>query len=118
MLFFQFAYKIDKVQLTFLQMNSVKGYQNITYHCRNSVAYFDKSSNDYKKAVKFMANNDLELEADNDKFKYKVTEDSCMVRCNFYQLSKYSVIHIVYINVKYSNKKEGLKGQPCCCHLS
>jgi len=76
---FPFTYKADAVQLTFLQLLSKQAKQTITYHCKNSVAFFEKSSGSYDKALRFMAANDLELVANKPrKFRYDVTEDGCM----------------------------------------
>jgi len=78
---FPFTYKADRVQLTFLQLLSNEAYQNITYHCRNSVAYYDHSARNYKQAVKFMTSNDLELVAKKPvKFRYSVALDDCKYR--------------------------------------
>ena len=76
----QFTYKADRVQLTFLQLLSASAYQNITYHCRNSVAYYDKKAGNYKKSLLFMTSNDLELVAKRPvKFRYSVKLDECQV---------------------------------------
>ena len=75
----QFSYKVDKVQLTFLQLLSKEAYQNITYHCKNSAVYFDKASNSFNKAAKFQTYNDLELSPNRRKFRYHVALDECQV---------------------------------------
>lgn len=78
---FPFTYKADAVQLTFLQLLSSTARQTITYHCRNSIAFFEKSTGSYDKALRFMAANDLELVANKPKkFRYDVKEDGCMAR--------------------------------------
>jgi len=86
----QFTYKADKVQLTFLQLLSSGATQNITFHCRNTVAYFDKKQKTFAKAAIFRTYNDLELVAKkSSKFKYDVASDNCKV-CGFYsQPGKY-----------------------------
>ena len=77
---FQLTYKADSVQMTFLQLLSEQAYQNITYHCRNSVAYYDRQAANHDKALRFMANNDVELVADQPvKFRYSVKQDECQV---------------------------------------
>lgn len=80
---FPFTYKADKVQLTFLQLLSSGATQNITFHCRNTVAYFDKKQKTFAKAAIFRTYNDLELVAKkSSKFKYDVASDNCKNRQN------------------------------------
>ncbi len=86
----QFTYKVDRVQLTFLQLLSKEAYQNITYHCRNSVAYFDHASNGYHKAAKFQTYNDLELSPNRAKFRYSVKLDECQVNIAVFWFSPWT----------------------------
>jgi len=80
---FQFTYKSDSNQLTFLQLLSTHGGQNMTYHCRNSVATYDANERSYKKALKILGWNDIEINAQGKKrFKYEVTEDECKSRAD------------------------------------
>ena len=37
------------VQMTFLRLLSTEGSQNITYHCKNSIAYLDEAAGNLKK---------------------------------------------------------------------
>ena len=77
---FQFTYKSDSNQMTFLQLLSTHSQQNLTYHCRNSVAHYDAAERSHKKALKILGWNDIELNASGKKrFKYEVTEDECKV---------------------------------------
>lgn len=45
---FKINYKADSNQVGFLQLLSVKATQNITFHCRNTIAYFDKTKNNHR----------------------------------------------------------------------
>ena len=66
--------------MTFLQLLSTHGSQNMTYNCRNSVAHYVANERSHKKAVKILGWNDIELNALGKKrFKYEVTEDECKV---------------------------------------
>lgn len=77
------TYKSDSNQLGFLQLLSTAAQQNLTYHCKNSVAYHDAAKNTYRKAVKFLAYNDAEITArGNQRFRYDVLEDGCKHRKN------------------------------------
>lgn len=83
------TYKAESNQLTHLQMLSTHASQNITYHCKNSVGYFDAEKNNYRQAIKLLAWNDAELTAKNSQqLKYEVTEDGCKVNifCYFHFL--------------------------------
>lgn len=80
----QLTYKSDSNQLGFLQLLSTNAQQNLTYHCKNSVAYHDVAKNTYRKAIKFLAYNDAEITArGNARFRYEVLEDGCKVGCWF-----------------------------------
>lgn len=75
---FEFSYKSDKVQLKFLQLLSTDAVQNITYHCKNSIAYYDRKTKTHERAATFMTSNDLELVADKPiKARYTVLKDEC-----------------------------------------
>lgn len=74
------TYKAESNQLTHLQMLSTHASQNITYHCKKSVGYFDEEKNNYRRSVKLLAWNDAELTAKNSQqLRYEVTEDGCKV---------------------------------------
>lgn len=74
------TYKADSNQLTYLQMHSTHATQNVTYHCRNTVVYFDAERKNYRQAVKFLAWNDAELTAKHSQqLRYDVIEDGCQV---------------------------------------
>lgn len=86
----QFSYAQDgpaanaaSVQLTFLRLLSTEASQNITYHCKNSVAYMDQATGNLKKALLLQGSNDVEIRAEgNSRFTYGVLEDGCKVRTN------------------------------------
>lgn len=65
------------VQLKLLQLLSSQARQNITYHCRNSVAHRDTGGS-LKKALILQGSNGQELRAQgNPRLRYTVTEDGC-----------------------------------------
>lgn len=67
------------VQLKLLQLLSSQARQNITYHCRNSVAHRDTGGS-LKKALILQGSNGQELRAQgNPRLRYTVTEDGCSV---------------------------------------
>ena len=77
---FQFTYKADQIQLTFLQLLSSEATQEITYLCKNSVAYYDERRGNFNMAAKFMTHNDVELVAERPvKLRYDVSLDECRV---------------------------------------
>ena len=84
----QFSYGDDSlapntaaIQMTFLRLLSTEASQNLTYHCRNSVAYLDAATGNLKKAVLLQGSNDVEIRAEgNSRFTYSVMEDGCTVR--------------------------------------
>ncbi|KFP03285.1 hypothetical protein N300_13536, partial [Calypte anna] len=69
---------VSEVQLSFLRILSSRASQNITYHCKNSIAYLDHASGNVKKALKLMSSTESEIKAEgNSKFTYAVLEDGC-----------------------------------------
>lgn len=73
------------VQLAFLRLLSSRASQNITYHCKNSIAYMDHDSGNVKKALRLMGSNEGEFKAEgNSKFTYAVLEDGCTVSNNIF----------------------------------
>lgn len=75
------TYKADSNQIGFLQLLSSSANQNITYHCKDTIAYFDAEKKTYRKGVKLMGWNDAEiLPRGNQRFRYDVLEDECKVR--------------------------------------
>jgi len=79
----EFTYKIDRSQLTFLQLLSSEASQTITYHCKNSAAYFDASSHSFNNAAVFETNNDMRLSATGQlKQRYTVLSDDCQYKKN------------------------------------
>jgi len=66
------------VQLTFLRLLSNEASQNLTYHCKNSIAYMDQATGNLKKALLMQGSNDVEIRAEgNSRFTYSVLEDGC-----------------------------------------
>ncbi len=87
----QFGYGDDNlapntasIQMTFLRLLSTEASQNLTYHCKNSVAYMDEAAGNLKKALLLQGSNDVEIRAEgNSRFTYTVLEDGCKVRKHF-----------------------------------
>jgi hypothetical protein len=63
-------------QITFLRLLSSQARQMVTYHCKNSIAAFDKASRDYSKALKLLGSNGVEMTAEGSET-YEVLEDGC-----------------------------------------
>ena len=85
------------IQMTFLRLMSTEASQNITYHCKNSIAYMDASTSNLKKAVHLGGSNEIEIRAEgNSRFTYSVLEDGCTVR----KLSINNFMPILIINLQ------------------
>ena len=72
------------IQMTFMRLMSNQASQNITYHCKNSIAYMDSTTGNLKKALLLQGSNDVEIRAEgNSRFTYSVSEDGCTVRFHY-----------------------------------
>lgn len=77
------TYKTDNNQLHYLQMLSSSASQDVTYHCKKSVAYFDDEKKNYRKSIKMLTWNDAELTArGSHHLRYEVIEDGCKSKSN------------------------------------
>jgi len=74
----KFSYEASEVQLTFLRLLSTKAHQNVTYHCKNSVAVRSGASGTTEQALKLLTTSDVELSLDAPSLEqYEVIEDGC-----------------------------------------
>lgn len=78
--YLQISYKADSNQIGFLQLLSTSASQNLTYHCKHSIGYFDVVSKTFKKGLKLHGWNDADITArGNQKLRYTAIEDQCKV---------------------------------------
>ena len=76
-------YKADSNQLGFMQLLSTHATQNVTFHCKNTIAYFDAAKNNHRRGLKLMTWNDNELLPKGpQRLRYESTEDGCQHRSN------------------------------------
>lgn len=74
-------YKADGNQLGFLQLLSTHATQNITFHCKKTIAYFDNVKNNHRRGLKLMTWNDNELLPKGpQRLRYEAQEDGCQHR--------------------------------------
>ncbi|XP_065221011.1 collagen alpha-2(I) chain-like [Planococcus citri] len=80
---FKIAYKINDLQLTALQKLSILSTQNITYHCKNAIAYYDNASKNYEKSVKLLGWNDVEITPQSHpNLQFTSDQDGCQYKRN------------------------------------
>lgn len=78
---FKFTYEsLGPVQMTFLKLLSQEAYQNFTYTCLNSVAWFNNKTFKYDLAIKLRGENGQEFSY--EKIKPFIIEDGCKSRIN------------------------------------
>lgn len=78
---FKMHYKAHSNQITYLQLLSSHADQNLTYHCKNSVAYYDAEAKTHKQGLKLLAWNDAELlPKGNVRLRYEALIDDCQYR--------------------------------------
>jgi len=74
-------YKSDGNQMAFLQLLSTQATQNVTFHCKRTIAFFDKAKNNHARGIKLMTWSDNELTAKGpQRSTYNVIEDGCQYR--------------------------------------
>lgn len=75
------TYKADSNQMGFLQLSSAHATQNVTYHCKKSVGYFDAEKNTHRRGLKLLTWNDAELLPKGpERLRYEAIVDECQVR--------------------------------------
>lgn len=120
-----FAYAADATQITFLQLLSERAVQNITYHCRNSAAWYDQQTSDYSRGVKLLADNGVQMHArSSKKFKPTVVKDECMIKDGKWRKAIFEIdtpktqrlpLHDIAIYVTGDKREEfGLEVGPVC----
>lgn len=71
----------------------MRAVQNVTFHCRNTVGYFDPATKNYRHGIKLLAYNDAEiLPKANNRLRYKVLLDECQV-CSCFVLYPITLKH-------------------------
>jgi collagen type V/XI/XXIV/XXVII alpha len=68
---------LGSVQLTFLRLMSREAYQNFTYTCLNSAAWYDTTTASYASAIRLQGDNEEEFSVTNNK--PNVIMDGCKV---------------------------------------
>lgn len=122
---FQFTYKMDRVQLVFLQLLSAQAHQNITYHCKNSAAYYDARQQSYDSSVLLETSNDLELTAQGGKRRgYNVLVDECQYKADAWaktvlevrteKTQRLPIVDIAIRDAGSSEQEFGLEIGPVC----
>lgn len=113
-----------RVQMTFIRLLSKEASQTITYHCKNSVAFKDKTGN-LKKALILKASNDLELKADgNNRFRYTVLEDTCsqangnwgkaVFEYRTQKTARLPIVDVAPVDIGGANQEFGIDIGPVC----
>lgn len=70
---------VGSVQMTFLRLLSQEGYQNFTYTCMNSAAWYSAELDSMDRAIKFLGENDAEIGVDSGTLRPTVLSDGCQV---------------------------------------
>lgn len=110
--------------MTFIRLLSKEASQTITYHCKNSVAFKDKTGN-LKKALILKASNDLELKADgNNRFRYTVLEDTCsqangnwgkaVFEYRTQKTARLPIVDVAPVDIGGANQEFGIDIGPVC----
>jgi len=118
-------YEAAESQLTYLGHLSKAAYQTVTYHCKNSVAWLDASSNNHKKAMKFKGMNGQLFDSNSAKrFQPRKVEDGCSTRNNGWAKSVFTfearkIVHLPIMDFAVADaagkeSRFGLEVGPVC----
>ncbi|NXL67629.1 CO2A1 protein, partial [Chordeiles acutipennis] len=113
------------IQMTFLRLLSTEGSQNITYHCKNSIAYMDEETGNLKKAILIQGSNDVEIRAEgNSRFTYSVLEDGCtkhtgkwgktVIEYRSQKTSRLPIVDIAPMDIGGADQEFGVDIGPVC----
>ncbi|NXM58243.1 CO1A1 protein, partial [Illadopsis cleaveri] len=113
------------IQLTFLRLMATEASQNVTYHCKNSVAYMEQASGNLKKALLLQGANEIEIRAEgNSRFTYGVTEDGCtshtgtwgktVIEYKTTKTSRLPIIDLAPMDVGAPDQEFGIDIGPVC----
>jgi len=108
-------------QITFLRLLSTNARQQVTYHCRNTVAYYN--GRDYDQALKLKGANGAEFTAEGSA-QYRVLEDGCADGANSWDKTviEYSttktaqlpVTDVAALDIGKSSQEFGIEVGPVC----
>uniref|UniRef100_A0A8C9XC12 Collagen, type XI, alpha 2 n=1 Tax=Sander lucioperca TaxID=283035 RepID=A0A8C9XC12_SANLU len=113
---------VGVVQLGFLRLLSVQARQNLTYHCHRSVAWADRSANNYDRALHLQGANDDKLSYETNPY-IKALVDGCSYRKGFdrtvLEINTPQVEHLPLLDIKVSdfgesNQQFGFEVGPVC----
>lgn len=111
---FRITYEsIGTVQMTFLRLLSQEGYQNFTYTCINSAAWYSDDLDSNEMAIKFLGENELEIGHDSLAIRPNVFEDGCKV--NVPVIKKSFSFSIITIN--FSHTQSGKSNSRTVFHM-
>lgn len=80
---FQITYEaVGTVQMNFLRLLSDNGYQNFTYTCINSAAWFNAKDGSYDLSVQFMGEDAVQFSSKPGQPKVNVLTDGCKVNAS------------------------------------
>ncbi|EDO42302.1 predicted protein [Nematostella vectensis] len=75
---YEISYKsVGKTQLNFLRLLSERAVQNFTYYCSGSIAWYDKLTKSYGRAIRLQGDNDEIFGYERNRFNIKVLHDGC-----------------------------------------
>ena len=99
---------LGPVQLTFLRLMSSEAYQNFTYTCLNSAAWYDTTTASYASAIRLQGDNEEEFSVTNNK--PNVLLDGCKV---LRMICRHAFNSIIACFEDGFYRREG-KGRRCC----
>uniref|UniRef100_G1TNT5 Fibrillar collagen NC1 domain-containing protein n=1 Tax=Oryctolagus cuniculus TaxID=9986 RepID=G1TNT5_RABIT len=113
---------VGVVQMTFLRLLSASAYQNVTYHCYQSVAWQDAATGSYDRAMRFLGSNDEEMSHDNNPY-IRALVDGCAVRKGYQKtvleldtpkVEQLPIVDIMFNDFGEATQKFGFEVGPAC----
>lgn len=113
------------IQMKLIRLLSKESVQNVTYHCKSSVAYKDGKSGNLKKAIVLKGSNGQDIRSQgSNRLQYTVLEDGCsesysvwgktVIEYRTQTTARLPIVDLAPMDIGKTNQEFGLNIGPVC----